>query len=198
MSWILEAYLSSINIDAIVNPITSLLRKKRARDWVDIFPKPKRKKDSSSMNIDAIVDPISSLLGKKRASTRIATATATAATNIALPDIAMAPPPDDDDHDANTDSATNTQSNTRAAGVTVCWTPEEDAELTSAVANTCKTKRCEEYRESWVVIAALLPGRTNSQCAKRWNDFLKHIIDGATGRTGIWTEDEDIKMKDAV
>jgi hypothetical protein len=39
------------------------------------------------------------------------------------------------------------------------WSPEEEAALNSAV-KKCGTK--------WVAVAALMPGRTNEQCRKRW------------------------------
>jgi hypothetical protein len=52
--------------------------------------------------------------------------------------------------------------------------------------------------KDWVAIATLVPGRTRIQCTTRWHAFLKHNIEGATVRTGRWTEDEDIKLKKAV
>jgi hypothetical protein len=57
---------------------------------------------------------------------------------------------DDDDanDDANRDSVMDTQSNKGTTGATTSWTPEEDAELTSAVANTCKMKR---GRSTWKI-----------------------------------------------
>jgi hypothetical protein len=79
------------------------------------------------------------------------------------------------------------------------WTSEEDAKLTSAVANTSKTKRSGEYKISWAAVAALVPSRTNVQCWHRWNKVLDPSIDQTpTGRTGAWTADEDIKLKAAV
>jgi hypothetical protein len=45
------------------------------------------------------------------------------------------------------------------------WTRAEDAELTSAVANTCKKRRGKEYKTtSWVAVTALVPGR--NQCTE--------------------------------
>jgi hypothetical protein len=63
-------------------------------------------------------------------------------TPIAIVTMALSPPADvdDDDDGANADSVTDTQSNPRAIGATARWTSEEDAELTSAIANTHKTK----------------------------------------------------------
>jgi hypothetical protein len=47
--------------------------------------------------------------------------------------------------------------------------------------------------KDWAAIAALVPGRTKSQCSKRWRNGLYPCI-----RKGKWAEDEDIKLKDAV
>jgi hypothetical protein len=70
------------------------------------------------------------------------------------------------------------------------WTGDEDGKLQEAV----------QWHggKDWVAIAALVPGRTRIQCTTRWHAFLKHSIDGATGRIGKWTEDEDIRLKYAV
>jgi myb proto-oncogene protein len=89
----------------------------------------------------------------------------------------------------------NTEASTRATG---SWTLEEDAKLTSAVANTSKKKYGKEYKTAFDAIAALVPGRTNIQCKNRWRDVLDPSIDQANKRTGRWTEDEDIKLKDTV
>jgi hypothetical protein len=79
------------------------------------------------------------------------------------------------------------------------WSPEEDVKLTSAFANTLKKKWGEEYRIDWVAIAALVPGRTKSQCHNRgWYKTLDSSIDWANKRTGAWTEDENIMLKEAV
>jgi hypothetical protein len=82
---------------------------------------------------------------------------------------------------------------TGATGATVAtvatgrWTPEEDANLTSAVTNTCNKKGGKEHKIDWVAVAALVPGRTKNQCNQRWHSALKHSIDQANGRTGKWT-----------
>jgi hypothetical protein len=52
--------------------------------------------------------------------------------------------------------------------------------------------------KGWAVIAALVPGRTKTQCNHRWHDTLDPSIDRANGRTGKWEEDEDSKLKDAI
>jgi hypothetical protein len=116
--------------------------------------------------------------------------------------MALPPPPtnvddgDDYDDDANTDSVTDAKSNPRDTGATGRWTPEEDTELTGAVANTCKQKWGKQYR-TWPN-AALAPGRTKIQCCNRWHHALNPSIALTARRMGRWTEDEDIKLKGAV
>jgi hypothetical protein len=84
---------------------------------------------------------------------------------------------------------------TRATGR---WTPEEDAKLNNAVTNTCKKRYGTEYRTNWIAIAALVPGRVESQCLTRWKDVLNPSIDQSNERRGTWTEDESMKLQDAV
>jgi ubiquitin len=104
------------------------------------------------------------------------------------------PPPDDVDDDPNTDSLTDMQMNQRAR-----WTPEEDAELTNAVANSHKTKYGNtELKKDWPAIAGLVSGRTKEQCYNRWKNVLHPSIYHANQRTGKWVEDEDSKLKDSV
>jgi hypothetical protein len=50
----------------------------------------------------------------------------------------------------------------------------------------------------WDAVAALVPGRTRSQCLSRWKNVLNPNIDRASGRTGKWTAVEVIKLKAAV
>jgi uncharacterized membrane protein len=83
-------------------------------------------------------------------------------------------------------------------GVTGAWTKDEDAKLTSALANTSKKKYGKENKPNWVAVAALVPGRTENQCYDRWRKVLDPGIDRANGHTGTWAEDEDTKLKDAV
>jgi hypothetical protein len=52
--------------------------------------------------------------------------------------------------------------------------------------------------KDWVLIAALVPGRTQKQCYRRWSDVLNPSIALTAGSTGRWVEDEDIKLKAAV
>jgi hypothetical protein len=97
------------------------------------------------------------------------------------------------------DSVTGTQPNAGAARATGRWTPEEDAHLTSAVAEAKKKLWGKEYKIDWVAAAALVPGRTNEQCHNRWKFTLGPSIDrSAAGRAGKWTEDEDIKLQYSV
>jgi hypothetical protein len=49
-----------------------------------------------------------------------------------------------------------------------------------------------------IATTALVPGRTITQCYKRWQGALNPSIGRANGPTGKWVEDEDIKLKDAV
>jgi hypothetical protein len=81
-------------------------------------------------------------------------------------------------------------SNGRANGSKGKWTEEQDSKLKDAV----KT----HGDKDWVAMSALVPGLTRAQCNNRWKDALDPSIDRANKRTGKWTEDEDIKLKDAV
>jgi hypothetical protein len=90
---------------------------------------------------------------------------------------------------------TDPPSKPRAAEVVGRWTRAEDAELASAVANTKKNKW---GKRDWVEIAALVRGRAKNQCRNRWQNTLKPSIDKATGHSGIWAEDEDLKLRHAL
>jgi hypothetical protein len=50
--------------------------------------------------------------------------------------------------------------------------------------------------KDWAAVAALVPGRTNIQYSHRWTQSQDPSI--ALGLTGKWTEDEAIKLRDAV
>jgi myb proto-oncogene protein len=76
------------------------------------------------------------------------------------------------------------------AGRTGEWSEDEDSKLKDAVQTPGGM--------SWGAIAALIPGRTKIQCGNRWYNGLNPFIDQVNGRTGKWSEDEDIKLKDAV
>jgi hypothetical protein len=75
-------------------------------------------------------------------------------------------------------------------GDTGKWKEDEDVKLKDAVQM--------HGGKNWAAIAALVPGRTKIQCQKRRQHVLEHSIDQVTGRRGTWSEDEDIKLKDAV
>jgi hypothetical protein len=69
------------------------------------------------------------------------------------------------------------------------WTAVEDNKLKDVVQK--------HGGNDWAAIAALVPGRTKSQCKSRWHAVLDPSIDRANERIK-WSEDEDIKLKDAV
>jgi hypothetical protein len=108
------------------------------------------------------------------------------------------PPPAADKDDANAEPVTDTQPNAGGTRATGLWTPEEDAELTSAVSNACKKKWGKGHTIDWVAVAALVPSRTNIQCRIRWHFAFDPNIALTAGRKGNWTKDEDIKLKGAV
>jgi hypothetical protein len=65
------------------------------------------------------------------------------------------------------------------------WKPEEDAKLAKAVEN---------HGDDWVVVAVMVPGRTNRQCSKRWTQTL----DRANENKGNWIPEENAKLTKAV
>ena len=67
----------------------------------------------------------------------------------------------------------------------VPWTREEDAILIEAV------KR--HNGRAWKLVAELLPGRTHSQAAHRWQKVLDPNL-----RKGAWTDEEDQRLEQAV
>jgi hypothetical protein len=70
------------------------------------------------------------------------------------------------------------------------WTTDEDSKLKDAVAK--------HNGKNWFATAALVPGRTHTQCWKRWHNVLYSKSDETTARAGKWTADEDSKLEDAV
>jgi hypothetical protein len=185
--------------DTTSSTTTYTLRRKAAKrtePWY-LFP-PRQDEDTSKTPVRK----------KPRLEDPLPTTAAEAATNTASPDIAMASPDvakappypvdvdgDDcvneedscanDDDDTHTDSMGDAQSKPRATTHVNRhdWTPEEDAELTCAVTNTCKKKPGKEYRIDWVAIAALVPNPTERQCIDRWhNTLLDSCIDDWTIR----------------
>jgi hypothetical protein len=130
----------------------------------------------------------------------IATTTEEAATNTPSPDVSvdLPPPAVENCDDAKADPLTDMQPNAGANRATGSWTSEEDAKLTSALANTSKKKYGKEYKIDWAAVAALVPSRTHRQCRNRWQGVLDSNIDPTTARAGKWTAVEDNKLKDAV
>jgi hypothetical protein len=70
------------------------------------------------------------------------------------------------------------------------WSEDEDSKLKDAVQT--------HGGKNWGLISALVPGRSRLQCTSRWHNTLDPSIDRESGRTGKWSEDEDIKLKNAV
>jgi hypothetical protein len=70
------------------------------------------------------------------------------------------------------------------------WTADEDKKLKDWVR--------EHGTKNWKKLAALVSGRTKSQCHNRWCDTLEANLDPTTARAGKWTADDDKKLKDAV
>jgi hypothetical protein len=136
---------------------------------------------------------------KPRLEKPLPTTTDEAASKTASHDVSVGLPPHAaGGDDANVDSVTDTQPNAVATRVNGRWTTDEDAQLTSAITNTCKKKWGNEYKTDWVAVAAMFSDRTNIQCWNRWKDVLDPNIDRGSGRKGKWAEDEDRKLKDAV
>jgi hypothetical protein len=107
-------------------------------------------------------------------------------------------PPVAVDDDTNVDPVTDAQPNSGATKATGRWNTDDDAKLTSAVANTSKKKWGNEYKIDWDIVAALVPGRTNKTCSDRWRNGLNPSIALMAGRTGRWAQDEDSKLENAV
>jgi hypothetical protein len=70
------------------------------------------------------------------------------------------------------------------------WTVDENSKLKDAAET--------HGGRNWGRIAALVPGRTNSQCRNRWHNAVNPSIALTAGREGVWTEEEDSKLKDTV
>jgi S-ribosylhomocysteine lyase LuxS involved in autoinducer biosynthesis len=77
-----------------------------------------------------------------------------------------------------------------ASTVTSCalprsWTTKEDAKLTEAI---------KKIGKKWVAVAAMVPGRTDNQCRRRW----VHTLDTAGKTAGQWNGEEDTQLTEAV
>jgi hypothetical protein len=70
------------------------------------------------------------------------------------------------------------------------FTADEDKKLRHAVGAY--------VAKNWEKIAALVPGRTKTQCSSRWHDTLVSNIDPTTARAGQFTADEDKRLRHAV
>jgi hypothetical protein len=116
-------------------------------------------------------------------------------TAISLPAAVDDAPADADHADENADADATPVKVTRTTGQ---WTPEEDANLNSAVTNNRTKKSGKEYRTDWASVVALFPYRTKNQCRGRWPFVLDPSINQSNKRRGIWSKDEDFKLKDAV
>lgn len=64
------------------------------------------------------------------------------------------------------------------------WSDDELARLKEAVA---------AYGNSWVDVAACIPGRTNEQCRERWSEHLN-----LASVDTVWTEEDDLALTRAV
>jgi hypothetical protein len=71
------------------------------------------------------------------------------------------------------------------------WKPDEDTKLAEAV---------KRHGNHWVAVAAMVPGRTDKQCRKRWVDTLNRAIGGKEPKKtrDDWKSDEDAKLAEAV
>jgi hypothetical protein len=139
-------------------------------------------------------EDISAASKKRRIEEPLPATTDEAARKTASTDASVAlPPPLADNEDANINPMAD-----ETARATGPWTSDEDAKLISAVANTSKKKWGNDYKTDWAAVAALVPGRTKSQCYDEWHHVLDPSIDRARERTGKWAIDEDIKLKDSV
>jgi hypothetical protein len=87
-------------------------------------------------------------------------------------------------HDVLVCSMTGSNARTRK------WTADEDSKLKDAVQTN--------GGKHWAATAALVPGRTRTQCRDRWKDVFDYSIDRRNERSGKWSEDEDSKLKDSV
>jgi hypothetical protein len=122
------------------------------------------------------------------------------------------PPTATNDDANNAELVSDTLQNTGANEAMGRWTAEEDAELTSAVAKSEKKLWGKNHVIDWVAVAALVPGRSNFQCDRRWHvpgrrniqcqNRLEKALNPSmallAGRKGGWKEDEDLKLMNSV
>jgi hypothetical protein len=139
---------------------------------------------------------------KPRLEERFSASTSEATTKIPSLDTTEALPPPVDDaaprhavaNHPDSDPVMDMHLNARATGARRRWTTDEDTRLKKAVlVHTHDGKT-----HNWDAIAALVPGRTLSQCKGRWYDALHPRIVRTTARTDKWTPNEDDTLKEAV
>jgi hypothetical protein len=70
------------------------------------------------------------------------------------------------------------------------WTVKEDEMLINAVKKL--------GNRDWVRVAALVPGRTNTECWSRWSNQVPPSVNRTTARAGTWNVNEDAKLNEAV
>jgi hypothetical protein len=160
----------------------------RLGDYVDTLEDLQQSSDVRETKRPRLEEPVPTSIDEA------ATKTTSHDTTVALPPDADADSDDAEHHHADSDPVMDTQPNARTTGATNRWTPEEDEKLISAVTNTRKKK----HSTNWVVVATLVPGRTKKQCRNRWRNALHPSIALTGGSTGIWKDDEDIKLKVAI
>lgn len=82
-----------------------------------------------------------------------------------------------------THACANTQSKSGS------WDPYEDQLLARAVATVGQDTKRSSDSVNWLAVSALIPGRSNGQCAERWD---KNVMPGL--KKGRWTDAEDAKL----
>jgi myb proto-oncogene protein len=69
------------------------------------------------------------------------------------------------------------------------WTPAEDEKLTDSV---------KKHGKDWVAVAAMVPGRTNSQCRERWIKSLDPANENKGKPRISWKPEEDARLTEVV
>jgi hypothetical protein len=115
---------------------------------------------------------------KRRLEEPFSASTEEAASTTASPsDVSVGlPPPAADSDDANVNAEPVMDTQPDAGGATRAtrrWTLQEDARLTTTVANTSKKKWGKEYKTDWATISALIPGRTAIQSADGMMSWIR-------------------------
>jgi hypothetical protein len=87
-------------------------------------------------------------------------------------------------------SASQNGLDTRRMGQRTNWTSDEDNKLRAAFLT--------HNGKNWAAITEMVPGKTKKQVTNRWYEALGPDTNRSATQKGRWTEDEDIKLKDAV